>query len=419
MLECVRLALRGGDTAPAYEQPQFDGCIRTMTHRRTDASVECGCIRCLAPAHTARRLATSPLRSEGAGRDQQEDGVGRRSGRVEEGRTGAGSRARETARLRRLSCSALRPCSSCARRASVLVAVEVRARGEGRGRTERERAGTGSRARETARTHRLSCSCSPPPSSVDATSLRARRCGVPRAPPWSVAVDELGRRGGRGGRGQERAAGPERQRGRTVSRAPAARLRPPWPRRASGLVAVDDRACGEGPGGGRGRRARRSKGRGQGLAAEHERQRGRTVARASAARLRPPWTRRASGLVAVDVRGRGHRRWPSTWSAGAAVESKRAGAGRRARATARTHRRSCCCCPLPSSVAATSLRARRCSGSRARASSVAVDGVGGRGGREEEGRSGQQSTNDNADASSVVPCSPLPSDATSLRARRC
>ena len=270
-----------------------------MTHRRTDASVECGCIRCLAPAHTARRLATSPLRSEGAGRDQQEDGVGRRSGRVEEGRTGAGSRARETARLRRLSCSALHPCSSCARRASVLVAVEVRARGEGRGRTERERAGTGSRARETARTHRLSCSCSPPPSSVDATSLRARRCGVPRAPPWSVAVDELGRRGGRGGRGQERAAGPERQRGRTVSRAPAARLRPPWPRRAS-------------------------------------------------------------GLVAVDVRGRRRARWPSTWSEGAAVESKRAGTSSRARATARTHRRSCICCPPPSSVDATSLGARRC-----------------------------------------------------------
>ena len=91
MLECVRLALRGGDTAPAYEQPQFDGCIRTMTHRRTDASVDRGCIRCLAPAHTARRLATS--------------------GRVEEGRSGQQSTRDDADALslvRLLSASVLR-----------------------------------------------------------------------------------------------------------------------------------------------------------------------------------------------------------------------------------------------------------------------------------------------------------------------
>ena len=44
-----------------------------------------------------------------------------------------------------------------------------------------KRAGTGSRARETMRMHHRSCLCSPPPSSVCATSLRARRCGVLKA----------------------------------------------------------------------------------------------------------------------------------------------------------------------------------------------------------------------------------------------
>ena len=50
-------------------------------------------------------------------------------------------------------------------------------------------------------------------------------------------------------------------------------------------------------------KARRAHG-GRRRAAEHERRRRRTVAHASALRLRPPCLRRASGLVAVDVRGR-------------------------------------------------------------------------------------------------------------------
>ena len=49
------------------------------------------------------------------------------------------------------------------------------------------------------------------------------------------------------------------------------------------------------------------------------------------------------------------------------------------------------------------------------------DGVGGRGGRKEEGRGWQQSTRDSADAPSLVLCSPplFFVCATSLRARRC
>ena len=42
------------------EQPQFDGCIRTMTHHLTDASVERGCIRQLAPA-SERHTRTSAV----------------------------------------------------------------------------------------------------------------------------------------------------------------------------------------------------------------------------------------------------------------------------------------------------------------------------------------------------------------------
>ena len=107
----------------------------------------------------------------------------------------------------------------------------------------------------------------------------------------------------------------------------------------------------------RGRRARRARARGQKRAAGHERQRGRTVSRAPALRFGPPWTRRASVLVAVVFRARGEGR-RGGWST--AGEWRRTGVGSRARTTTLTRRRSCLCSPPPSCVPATSLGARRC-----------------------------------------------------------
>ena len=71
------------------EQPQFDGCIRTMTHHRTDASVDCGCIRSIAPTNTAPSLLAIVLR--------ERENRSRRGCDAAEGesrRAGADSRAR-------------------------------------------------------------------------------------------------------------------------------------------------------------------------------------------------------------------------------------------------------------------------------------------------------------------------------------
>ena len=123
-------------------------------------------------------------------------------------------------------------------------------------------------------THCCSCICSSLSSSVSATSLAL------------VAVEIRGHGEGQGGRGgpplqqasaggQERAAEHEQRHGCAVSRTSALRLHPLCPQRASGLIAVGVRGCGEKDGlgrcGGRG-------GRGQEQVAEHERQRRRAIA---------------------------------------------------------------------------------------------------------------------------------------------
>ena len=149
-----------------------------MTYPRTDASVERGYIRSLAPAPTARRLFAAGLC---AGKDGVAKGVRGSEGRVEEGR----GRQQGT-----------RDDADAPSFASLLTASVLCVRDE------------------------------PPGSSLLCSE--------------GAAKDEVVGRPRRASRtGQERAAGQEGRRGRTVARAPALRFRPACVRRASELVLVE------------------------------------------------------------------------------------------------------------------------------------------------------------------------------------
>ena len=190
------------------------------------------------------------------------------------------SSKQERARRHLLSCSALRPRSSCARRASGLVAVEVRWRGEGWG--GEWRSGRGGRGQERAAEHERQRGRTV----AHASALRFR------------SFEGAGRHGeANGGRGECKGSGGGRARHVGVVSLHSPRDEPP----GSSLL------CSEGAGKdevvGRPRRASRT---GQERAAGQEGRRGRTVARAPALRFRPACVRRASELVLVEFQGHGN-----------------------------------------------------------------------------------------------------------------
>ena len=92
-------------------------------------------------------------------------------------------------------------------------------------------AGASSRGRETTRTRRLACLCYSPPLCVFATSLRARRCCVPRARGRMRWSEDHGGRVEQGRSGQQGTS--------DGASAPALRFRPACVPRVSELVHVE------------------------------------------------------------------------------------------------------------------------------------------------------------------------------------
>ena len=178
------------------------------------------------------------MSSEGTGRDQQEDGVRRGSGRVEEGRSGQQSKRRHRRAVSRALLSALvlrvhdePPGSS-----------PLRFEGAARDGEENGAAGEVEEGRNGQQGTRDDAGAPSLMPLLTASILRVRD-----KPPGSsllcsegVGKDEVVGKPRRASRtGQERAAGHEGRRGRTVARAPALRFRPACVRRASELVPVE------------------------------------------------------------------------------------------------------------------------------------------------------------------------------------
>ena len=261
-----------------------------MTHCRTDTSVDRGCIRSLAPAHTARRLVTVELRG------RREGPAGGRGWTWQWASGGGQERAAEHERRRRraVSRSLLSALVLCVRDEPP-GSSPLRFEGAARDGEENGAAGEVEEGRNGQQGTR---------DDADAPSLvpllTASVLHVRDEPPGSSlwSFEGVGRHGeANGGRGECKGSGGGRARHVGVVSLHSPRDEPP----GSSLL------CSEGAGKdevvGRPRRASRT---GQERAAGHEGRRGRTVARAPALRFRPACVRRASELVLVEFQGCGN-----------------------------------------------------------------------------------------------------------------